>query len=360
VKDRLHFFFVVLFWLSMDPSKILIWNVRDLNRKSKRDVVRSVVSSSQPDIVCLQETKKAAISRRMVMSTLGAHFDDFWVLPASGTRGGILLAWKGSVCRVLHSRINTFSVSVQFEQSEGPPWWFTGVYGPQLDNLKIHFLKELREVRAACVGPWAVGGDFNLIYKMEDKNNSNVHRAMMGRFRRFLNDLELREVELLGRKFTWSNEREAPTLVQLDRVFTTMDWEGLFPDCLLQSSASLISDHCPLLLGLHDLTQGKSHFHFESFWTRSGLPVGGTQEEKMEPVWGSLQRLADKFMRLSRDLQSWSQKRIGHINHQIQLARELLQQLEIAQDSKLFSTGLVAQEVKGACSGPFFAGKNHC
>jgi hypothetical protein len=62
---------------------------------------------------------------------------------------------------------------------------------------------------------------------MEDKNNTNVNRAMMGHFTRFLNDLELREVELLGRKFTWPNEREAPTLVRLDRVFTTMDWEGL-------------------------------------------------------------------------------------------------------------------------------------
>jgi hypothetical protein len=50
-----------------------------------------------------------------------------------------------------------------------------------------------------------------------------------------------------------------------------------------------------------------------------------------------LQRLADKFMRLSQDLQSWSQKRIGHINQQIQLARELLHQLEIAQDSRLLS-----------------------
>jgi hypothetical protein len=102
---------------------------------------------------------------------------------------------------------------------------------------------------------------------LEDKNNNNAHRAMMGCFMRFLNDLELREVELLGRKFTWWNEREAPTLVQLDRVFTTLDWEGLFPGCFVQSSETSISNHCSLLLGLHDLTQGRRRFHFESFWT---------------------------------------------------------------------------------------------
>ena len=41
---------------------------------------------------------------------------------------------------------------------------------------------------------------------------------MMGRFRRLINELELQELELLGRRFTWSNERDAPTLVRLDRV----------------------------------------------------------------------------------------------------------------------------------------------
>jgi hypothetical protein len=77
-----------------------------------------------------------------------------------------------------------------------------GVYDPQLDNLKIQFLQGLHNVRAACAGPWVVGCDFKLIYRMEDKNDNNVHRAMMGCFRHFFNDLELREGELLGRKFT--------------------------------------------------------------------------------------------------------------------------------------------------------------
>jgi hypothetical protein len=36
-----------------------------------------------------------------------------------------------------------------------------------------------------------VAGDFNLIYKDEDKNNTNLNRAMMGRFRKLINDLAL-------------------------------------------------------------------------------------------------------------------------------------------------------------------------
>jgi len=68
-----------------------------------------------------------------------------------------------------------------------------------------------------------IAGDFNMIYSSEDKNNDNVNRAMMGRFRRFVNDLELKEILLLGRRYTWSNERDSPTLVKLDRVLCTND-----------------------------------------------------------------------------------------------------------------------------------------
>lgn len=113
-----------------------------------------------------------------------------------------------------------------------------------------------------------MAGDFNLIYEAADKNNANLDRAMMGRFRRFLDDTEVKEISLLGRKYTWSNERLSPTLVRLDRAFCCVDWEELLPDSILQSAASGVSDHCPLILGLKVKTASKRWFHFESFWTK--------------------------------------------------------------------------------------------
>jgi hypothetical protein len=47
-----------------------------------------------------------------------------------------------------------------------------------------------------------LGGDFNLIYKDEDKNNTNLDRAMMGRFRRFIDAVAVKEIPLHGRKYT--------------------------------------------------------------------------------------------------------------------------------------------------------------
>ena len=117
--------------------------------------------------------------------------------------------------------------------NDDPAWWFTGVYGPHRDDEKLGFIEELREVRANCPGPWMQAGDFNMIYCSEDKNNENINRAMMGRFRHFVNDLELKEIPLLCRRYTWSNERDSPTPVKLDRVLCTNDWEEIYADNVL-------------------------------------------------------------------------------------------------------------------------------
>jgi hypothetical protein len=57
-----------IWFFLMDPSKVLFWNVRGLNKKARRDSVRVVINNTKPDIVCLQETKKASISRHMILS----------------------------------------------------------------------------------------------------------------------------------------------------------------------------------------------------------------------------------------------------------------------------------------------------
>jgi hypothetical protein len=249
--------------------------------------------------------------------------------------------WRRHIGVTGAQRVDNFSTSIQFSAENGQAWWLTCVYGPQGNDDKIQFLQELRDIRAACPGPWMIAGDFNLIYKDEDKNNTNYNRAMMGRFRRFINDLALKDIPLHGRKYTWSNHQDSPTLVRLDRVLCSVDWEDRFPNCLLQSLSSDDSDHCPLLLGLHDIKPGQRRFHFESFWTK----LDGFQEE-VAAAWASVPTsscpfltLEQKFKATVRALQRWSSKRIGNVKFQLALAREILHQLEIAQDNRLLSPG---------------------
>jgi hypothetical protein len=67
--------------------------------------------------------------------------------------------------------------------------------------------------------PWLLCGDFNMIYHAADKNNGRLDRRLMGQFCGFLSEGSLREIHLQGRLFTWSNDRQHPTLERIDQTF---------------------------------------------------------------------------------------------------------------------------------------------
>ncbi|KAJ1273778.1 hypothetical protein BS78_05G010400, partial [Paspalum vaginatum] len=113
-----------------------------------------------------------------------------------------------------------------------------------------------------------VVGDFNLILNAEDKSNARIDRRSMQRFRRCVATLDLQDLHLHGRSFTWSNERALPTMVRLDRVLVSMDWEERFKNSYLQALSSDASDHTPLLLQTNLCLTRKPRFHFECFWPK--------------------------------------------------------------------------------------------
>ena len=78
-----------------------------------------------------------------------------------------------------------------------------------------------------------------------DKTNDNLNRRLIGEFRSTLNFLEVMELNLRGRKFTWSND---VTQTRIDRAFCSLDWDVMLPASTLQALSSIVSDHNPLLL----------------------------------------------------------------------------------------------------------------
>jgi exonuclease III len=187
----------------MDISpQVLNWNPRGLNDRAKRNTVREFVDSVRVNLVCLQETRLDVIDQFIVMQCLGPSFDGFAYLPAIETRGGILLAWDSSVLQVDNIVFDTFSLTGYVRTRDQNNWWVTVVYGPQENEDKIQFLQELTERRTLCPGPWLLLGDFNLILRASEKNNQNLDRPMMIRFRNFVSSLELKELYMHGRLFT--------------------------------------------------------------------------------------------------------------------------------------------------------------
>lgn len=120
----------------MDNIPILSWNVRGLNARARQDNVRTLVSDIRPAIVTLQETKLDVIPQSLVFSMLGVSFCDFAYLPASSTRGGILIAGRHPDVSLSDVHVGCYSVTVRVRHqlqanNDEASWWLTAVYGPQ-------------------------------------------------------------------------------------------------------------------------------------------------------------------------------------------------------------------------------------
>lgn len=110
--------------------RIAAWNVRGLNARARRIAIRSLLDTTSASIVCLQETKMALICSSVVLDILGSEFDDYTYLPAQGTRGGILLAWKSRAVAITDPLFTTNALTAKVTTAIGTPWWLSVVYGP--------------------------------------------------------------------------------------------------------------------------------------------------------------------------------------------------------------------------------------
>ena len=322
--------------------KLLNWNVRGLNDAARRDAVSELVRDTGATIVCLQETKLQQIDANIVMQTVGQCFaNSFAALPAVQTRGGILLAVNEGYFGLSDVRYSQHAITATITMRDtSTQWQITVVYGPQNDDEKVMFLQELKSITAPQPHRrWLILGDFNLIYQAQDKNNTNLNRRLMGSFKATIDELGLKEISLNGRRFTWTNEQANPTMTRIDRLLCTPEWELLFPSCFLHSLPSLMSDHTPLLL--HGALDHFSNnfFRFENFWTK----LDGFQEV-VQAEWGKpanttlpIKRFHIKMARLAKRLKKWRKEKIGNTRLQLAIAKEILLQLEMAQESRPLS-----------------------
>ena len=210
--------------------KLLCWNVRGLNAPARRDAVRDLLRDYHATIVCLQETKLDHVDDSLIATMLGPSFTaNYHVLPAVGSRGGMIMAVSDAFFRLSDFQATHGSISATVTMlADGLEWTLSCVYGPQGEQDKLLFINELRGLKHVVKPRWLILGDFNLITKAAHKNNQYLNSRLIGSFRSALNHLELKEMRLSGRKFTWYNAQENPVLTKIDRFFHSDDWDELF------------------------------------------------------------------------------------------------------------------------------------
>ena len=107
-------------------------------------------------------------------------------------------------------------------------WSLVAVYGAAQEEYKAAFLHELVNLANDNPHPILIGGDFNMLRFPHEKSRGRFHRHWPFLFNAVIVSLDLREVHMTGRQFTWANILPEPTYEKLDRVLMSTDWEAKY------------------------------------------------------------------------------------------------------------------------------------
>ena len=162
-----------------------------------------------------------------------------------------------------------FSISCHFKNCEdGFIWIFIGVYGPTMRRDRECFWDELGAIKGLWNGSWCVARDFNAILSPDECSRGGSLNSDMKRFSEVIEDLELKDLPLLGGPFTWSGGVNNQSFSRLDRFLVNEDWDCHFSGSRQCVLSRLVSDHFSILLEGGGLRRGLSPFRFENMWLK--------------------------------------------------------------------------------------------
>jgi len=189
------------------------------------------------------------------------------------------------------------------------------VYGPAQYQNKQTFLAELANTCSKESLPYLIGGDFNIMRRPEDKSSGVFDFKWPNLFNDVIESLDLKEIVMSGRQFTWAGPGDNPIFEKLDRVLVSTDWEDKFPLSTVEPRDRDISDHTPLILNTGASTHHSVQrpFKFERGWLiRDGF------YDMVVSVWQSetsghtpLERWQNKIRRLRQHLRGWAKHTAG-------------------------------------------------
>lgn len=180
--------------------------------------------------------------------------------------GGILLSCNDNNFTLINTLYGTFCLTVYLRRNEDKKVLaLIGIYGPSWTAAREVFFEELREHNLNDDMLWMLCGDFNTTLNIEDRSNQQQSWSENLRFASVISELNLMNLNLQGRRFTWLNARENPTMVRLDRFLISLAWNMTFPNCSQKSLPNTSSDHCLLLYSAATNFKKLVFLKFENF-----------------------------------------------------------------------------------------------
>ncbi|PWZ06939.1 hypothetical protein Zm00014a_024860 [Zea mays] len=144
----------------------------------------------------------------------------------NGRSGGLLFGFNSDTVDIISHNCGKFLISSIISHKEKNfSWKFLNVYGAAQEVNKRDFLCELASFCHNSSVPLLIGGDFNIIRRESDKNKPGGTNKWSFLFNAIIEQHGLIELDLVGRQYTWSNNRLDPTFEKLDRFLVSPEWD---------------------------------------------------------------------------------------------------------------------------------------
>ena len=179
-------------------------NSRGLRDLAKHLHIADCIKEHFLDFVAISETGKRDYSASLLNRLSGGE-DFAWVSrPPHGRSGGILIGIRNSSLEILDETGGDFHIKLHIRnKSDNFVWSLVAVYGAAQDAFKPAFLRELVNLAKDNPYPIIIGGDFNLLRFPHEKSRGRFDYHWPFLFNAVIDSLDLREVSMVGRQFTW-------------------------------------------------------------------------------------------------------------------------------------------------------------
>jgi exonuclease III len=327
----------------MQGIKGITWNSDGFGDSAKHRFVSESIREYSLDFIALLETGRSSFTVHFLRHLAGGRDFSWFCLPPHGRSGGILIGINNLTLEIKKVTTGDFCVKLYIRnKSDGFEWVFIPVYGAAQEAHKPEFLSEIVRMCDNEPLPKILAGDFNIIRKPKDKNNNNFNPRWPSIFNAIIDHLDLREIVLSGRQFTWANRRPTPTYEKLDRVLASVEWGHKFLLVSVWALSRSESDHTPLLIdsGVRAHSGNKAHFSFELSWLKQD---GFDEIIKREWALASggdspIDRWQNKIRHLRRFLKGWAKNMSGKYKKEKERLIGLIDELDIKAESTVLSS----------------------
>ncbi|XP_028079578.1 uncharacterized protein LOC114281323 [Camellia sinensis] len=323
----------------------MTWNIRGFGKPGKRRKIKGLLKERRVDLVFFQEVKKDRLSREEVRSIWPDDDFDFMSVDAVRLAGGILCVWRASFfvlseccssrCFILLSG----TILPDFECV------FINVYARNDVSRRGQLWNVISNLKSGFPTPWCLGGDFNEIRFVGERKGCTRRGRGMIEFNNFIEELELLDLPMFGRQFTWSNSGDGGRWSRIDRVLLSSEW-------LVKLKLKLwglprgVSDHCPLLLLEDGRDWGPKPFRFINAWILHpgfSFIIKKSWEESVFSGWAGFV-IVMKLRNLKLDLKEWNTEVFGNVSYSLKKAQEELHEWDLVAESRDLGVNEIARK----------------